>query len=392
MAIQNNNITSYIKDTEVNILRLSRNIQDTWAHATDTGRMFLISNGVLHQWSPDRVTGDRYQYNDSIYIDGPVVTHIDASNAATKFRNNTYTPTQAGGGVNYIEPQAGLVSNFKSVGETPYLEPNVFGTLPAINCMNGGFETEELNVTGDMTMFIVFKYPYKFYKNYNSDLEATAHEGSGNVWDPLNKGYATGRAEIISSSIADGQTYDSDIEWYTSQTIEGTDKVGPNIYLGGGGGPRDADNQSGEIAGNGKSGGYSTPNGIGLFADATTDTDVGWTFDTGFDPYGAFTTAAGADAVIFTARFQYDRQLYKRGDLSAGVVEAKMNGGFRGHSFRHTINAQPRLAGMKIAGPRGHMRVGEVLVINNRMDDTKFNQIGSAMASKWNTTWFGRSV
>lgn len=377
-----NNISTYIKDTEDNIRKLSRTTTNTWAAATDTGRLFLIKDGALYQWQPTGTASNNYTWMDGtteISLPGPVVAHFDANNSAHML-NQTLQPVTDGQSVSRLDLQNSMFQTLRATGEnSPIYKTNQFGSKPGLELNKAGFTSDDnLLVEGSFTVMMVMKWLPRTFINYygarSNDTGGSYTPEHGNEFDPDDNGYNNDPKFWGSTNPTTIRTYDRHIGAWAIST-NAASNTGWQWY-GSGGGMRNDNDQEGEFQ---NQAGMETTI-INKGANGYTDSDLS------FDPLGARGTAT---PIIASYRYHYDPK-YAPNPIGyyAGQAEFKINGGYRGMSKRVPIKFKPAISGLHL-GIDGTHTLGEVLIINSELSNEQYNRLGSALASKWGGSWYG---
>jgi hypothetical protein len=377
-----NNISTYIKDTEDNIRKLSRTSTNTWAAATDTGRLFLIKDGALYQWQPTDTASNSYTWTDGsteLSLPGPVVAHFDATNPAHML-NQTLQPAADGQSVSRLNLQNSLFQTFRATGEnSPVYRANMFGSKPGLELNRAGLTSDEdLTMEGSFTVMMVMKWLPRTFTNYYgarpTDTTSTYTPEHGNEFDPDSLGYNSDPMFWGSTNPTTRRTYDRYIGSWAVST-EAATNTGWQWYTGGGGIRNDND-QPGEFQ---SQVGMGT-NIINKGANGYTDSDLS------FDPLGVRGTAT---PIIMSYRYNYDPKYSPNpGGYYYGTQELKVNGGYRGLSKLNAMLTKPAISGLHLGIDGTHI-LGEVLILNSDINNEQYNRLGSALANKWGGSWYG---
>lgn len=370
MALQTQQISKYVRDTEYNIIRADKSISGVWSFAVDTGNIFLTYQGALIQWNPRDTKLTDYTIGTDHYRCQPLL-HVDASDVTTLKNINFQPPVDgqsivelssvANGGADKLEQLSG--------SRTPIFKADQLGnSLHSLRFSNGAFMSTDsvFNTTthgGAFTVLMVVKLlpTWKSWNRYGLNDSANV-EGKDNEW--LNG--VTSPGSNFSFGLFQGKTRTT----YTSYTqnigaglrftsTANNWRVEPGIA---GNMFRQADNQEGDLESK-MWGSYSNPlEHIG--DDPLTDTMIlCWEFpDTNDSPRAGHRTrisTAGKGKV-------YD-MIASYPSLVNGFDVGRFNGWFTGDG--------------------GHFDLGEMLVFNNMFDKSSLNNLGNHLSSKWNATW-----
>jgi len=366
MAIQTQQISKYVRDTEHNILRSDKSISGVWSFAVDTGSMFLTYQGSLIQWNPRDKKLSNYTIGTNDYTCQPII-HIDASDLSTLKNSNFQTPSDgdsvvqitsvAHGGAGAFEQQTG--------SRTPTFKHSSLGSdLHSIRFSNGAFmDTDSLfNTTthhGAFTVMMVLRFLPTF-KNWDRYGKTDSTPGTNEWLNGLAKGssFNTGLFHGTTSQryTLHGSNIGAGMRWYS---YNNNWRVEPGMS---GNGVYVADNQEGDLD-NRMWSSYTNPI-ESLGKDALSDTIIlCWEFpDSRENPRGAHyirVSTAGK------AR-KYDTTVYYP-SLIKGFTVGNWRGWFTGDG--------------------GHFDLGEMLVFNNSFDRTSLNTLGTHLSNKWDTPW-----
>jgi len=367
MAIQTQQISKYVRDTEHNILRSDKSISGVWSFAVDTGNIFLTYQGSLIQWNPRDKKLTNYTIGSYDYTCQPII-HVDASDITTLKNHNFQTPEDGHSVVQATSVAHGGAALFEQLtgSKSPVFRQNELGSgLHSLRFSNGAYMNTDstFNTTthhGAFTVMMVLKFLPTFA---NWDIRGKTDSIPGtNEWlldgmnpgNNLNKGLFHGtvsqRSTNQPSNIGAGMRWNAyNNNWRVEPGVSGN-----GLYQG--------DNQESDWE-NKMWANYSNP----LEAhnsDALKDTFIlCYEFpDTRDNPRSSHFIRVSTGG---RAR-KYDWSVYYP-SLIKGFTLGQWNGWFTG------------------AG--GHFDLGEILVFNNMFDRASMNTLGTHLSNKWDATW-----
>lgn len=367
MAIQTQQISKYVRDTEYNILRSDKSVSGVWSFAVDTGNIFLTYQGSLIQWNPRDKKLTNYSIGSHDYTCQPIV-HIDASDITTLKNQNFQTPEDghsvvqatsiARGGAAVVEQLTG--------SKTPVFRQNGLGSgLHSLRFSNGAYMNTDstFNTTthhGAFTVMMVLKFlpTWTNFDRYGkTDTIPGTNEwllDSMNPGNVLNAGLFHGtvskRYTSYSSNIGAGMRWNSYLNnWRVEPGISGN-----GLYV--------TDNQEGDWE-NRMWSNYTNP-----LQDYNSDPLV--------------------DTIILSFEFPDTR------DNPRGSHTVRVSTGGRARTYAMNVYYPSLVKGLSIGywrgwftGDGGHFDLGEMLVFNNIFDRTSMNNLGTHLSNKWGTTW-----
>lgn len=367
MAIQTQQITKYVRDTEYNIIRSDKSISGVWSFAVDTGNLFLTYQGSLLQWNPRTTRLSDYTIGNNTYKCQPIA-HVDASDTSTLKNQNFQIPDNGqsvaevscinAGGASVFEQQVG--------SKTPVFRQNQLGTnLHSLRFSNGAFMNSDsvfntVTYTGGFTVFMVLRFLPSFL-NFDRYGKTDTTQGT-NEWvkdgmSPtqtfncgLFHGTVSQKYTQYSTNIGAGMRWNStNNSWRVEPGVSGN-------YLD------NRDNQEGDFE-NSMWSSYINPlenYNLNAFDDTII---LCWEFpDTTEKPRGGHFVRV---STCGKAKFVDKNVSYPA--LLKGLSIGQYNSWFTGNG--------------------GHFDLGEMIVFNNAFTRSSLNEIGTHLATKWNTLW-----
>lgn len=366
MAIQTQQISKYVRDTEHNILRSDKSISGVWSFAVDTGNLFLTYQGALLQWNSRETKPASYTIGSTTYQCQPIA-HVDASDISILKNQNFQTPENGQSVVELSSLSDGGVATFEQTtgSKTPVFRQNQLGNnLHSLRFSNGSYMNSDsvfntITHTGAFTVLMVLRF-LPTWANWHRYGKTDSTPGTNEWINGMNPGQSLNTGLFhgtVSQRYTSYSSYiGSGMRWHAANNNW---RVEPGVN---GNGIYNGDNQESDWE-NKMWSSYSNPlQDYG--SDPLTDTIIlCWEFpDTQPDPRGAHSVrvSTGGKARYYNQRVYYPAML-------SGLTIGQYNSWFTG------------------AG--GHFDLGEMLVFNNSFDRTSLNTLGTHLSTKWNATW-----
>ena len=373
MSVTTPDIRAYIRDTKQNILNRDANTDGQWAFATDTGALLVSVEGGWIEYKPGDISGSSQVTYDQTVVDVNSVPllHVDATDIASITQTTGGEPSDGDnihrwqsqnkrGVFNMEQPDPVYMPQYHANG----MGSNKPGVLFNNTFMVNDNEQARLNqLTGDFTVLQVVKF-----------------------------------LPVLANDDHYGLDYDIDSDGPGDGDQDGTGD-GTNYYLPGTrtsfdlyGGFNDTSAYSDQIE-SGLS--FYTSSNLfhywyyyrGMSLNSTNSMYVNNAFVRQSSTYLDKINMKWGDVMILGHR-------YSSGEVDArfGRVETTV----AGNTYRNSVTTNNRtwtLNGFQIGNGSisssnyGQHYLGEMLVYNDCLDTSTYNQLGELLSQKWNTTW-----
>lgn len=176
----NIDISSYIKDTEANIMQLDRSTDGLFAFATDTGRIYMSESGHWVRFTPGDISSETDYTEAGVKFTAPVLACLDFTDPSTMYTSTNVRLSDINTDnvqVNRIEGLHGSVYTPRqdTFSAQPVLKRNLFNGAPGLSLPPGSFLQDGNNLKTYKNRFTVM-IVMRLQPSYTNGLNPSSNE------------------------------------------------------------------------------------------------------------------------------------------------------------------------------------------------------------------------